>query len=501
MRRLLKESLLESSQMLVEAAKELNRVLEEKNIQEVFEILLTSQELVAAMAERYEKENGKDKTSLFGEYAVLLLDAATRISEGREIEVEAIIKKAIDVMEYIDGQDIDSFKIVFMPYKLSMWTSMESIWKAAQKDPDCIAYVVPIPYFNIADSNNITMSYEGEKYPKEIGITDYREFNLALEHPDVVVVHNPYDDCNNLTSVHPNYYTRELKKYTDCLVYSPYFTFGSYTGDKSKHLYVIPGTINADKIIVQSQKVADIFKSYGFGDEKLMVTGSPKTDEIHNYTKDKVEMPKEWEEKLKDKKVFLLNTHLSYFPSSFAMAAAREDKYNYAIRFHDEILKAFKDRDDVALIWRPHPLLKNMIYDRYTQCIEYVEYFEKQLLESSNCVIDTYGEYKYAFAYSDAMISTWSSLINEYMATKKPIQIFQRHLAKEVAEASPINRNLNYFRFGTVNAMTFEEFIENVKGGNDYLKEERIDMLNKAFVNMDGTAGESAYKELKKMYL
>ena len=38
-------------------------------------------------------------------------------------------------------------KIVFLPYKASMWDCLESVWEAAEGDPGCEAFVVPIPYF------------------------------------------------------------------------------------------------------------------------------------------------------------------------------------------------------------------------------------------------------------------------------------------------------------------------------------------------------------------
>ena len=36
-------------------------------------------------------------------------------------------------------------EIVFLPYKASMWDSLESIWRAAAEDPGWDAYVIPIP--------------------------------------------------------------------------------------------------------------------------------------------------------------------------------------------------------------------------------------------------------------------------------------------------------------------------------------------------------------------
>ena len=276
-------------------------------------------------------------------------------------------------------------------------------------------------------------------------------------------------------------------------MYSPYFSHGTYVPNKSDFQYIVPGTINADKIIVQSEKVKKIYITYGFNESKLVVAGSPKIDAVVNLNVDNIDIPVEWKEKLDNKKVFLLNTHLTYFPASFSN---KTKSGNYGVRFHNEILKAIIDKKDVGMIWRPHPLLKNMIIDRFPECREYIEYFEKSLLESSNCVIDNQGDYRPAFVFSDALISTWSSLINEYMVLGKPVMIFQRQLSDDVRSQSPIDRGLNYFRFGP-NGMSFEEFINMVVDEKDPLKEERMKMIKQAFKNIDGSAGCRAYMELK----
>jgi len=420
------------------------------------------------------------------------LDATEHYATLLKLHIEKIEKSITDEIK------CEKLKILFLPYKLSMWTAMESIWEAAMKDDECHVSVVPIPYYNIADKDNITMSYEGMEYPKEINIIDYRGYDVEKEHPEIIIIHNPYDNANKITSIPEEYYSKNIKKHTECLVYSPYFTFSTYDVTKSSFLFIQPGTLYSDKIIVQSERVKELFMSLGFSDKRLMVTGSPKADAVRKYTKENVDMPEEWKEKLEGKKVFLLNTHLNYFPRSFENALKTGN--NYAVRFHDEILEAIKDRDDVGLIWRPHPLLKNKVYDSAKECIEYIEYFEKQLIESNNCVIDTYGEYKYSFAYSDAMISTWSSLINEYMITEKPVMIFQGKISEEVIKEAVINRNLNYFRFGD-GGITFLEFIENVKCGIDEKKEERMNNLKQAFTNFGGNAGQEAYVQLKNILI
>ncbi|MBE5885005.1 MAG: hypothetical protein E7284_01180 [Lachnospiraceae bacterium] len=388
----------------------------------------------------------------------------------------------------------DRLEIVFMPYKADMWFSMETIWEAALEDDECNVKVVPIPYFDITNPRNISLHYEAERFPSKVECVHYNQYSEAKSHPDIIVIHNPYDDANNMTRVPERFYSSVLKQNTGKLVYSPYHTFATYSGDRNIPLLAAPATLNSDVIICQSRRLKEIYEEIGFPKDMLVDFGSPKIDAIVNNKNAKVEIPEDWKKKISNKKVFLLNTHLSYFPTAEQL---KEKVGNYAIRYHEEIAKAFLNRDDCVLIWRPHPLMKNMLEGRFTQCLEYVNDFEQRVRNADNGIIDNLGDYRISFSCSDAMISTWSSLINEYMVTQKPIMIFQSQIEKEVADKSPINCNVNYFRFGKGN-LTFEQFRDNIVNGIDPKFEERIAEINKAFPNLDGTAGKKIYRYLKE---
>ena len=98
----------------------------------------------------------------------------------------------------------DRKEVVFLPYKASMWDSLESVWKAADADPDCDAYVIPIPYFDKnPDGSFKEEHYEGDQYPAYVPVTRYDEYDLEGRRPDAIYIHNPYDGCNHVTSVHP----------------------------------------------------------------------------------------------------------------------------------------------------------------------------------------------------------------------------------------------------------------------------------------------------------
>ena len=62
-----------------------------------------------------------------------------------------LIKRDIQYQSEVIKNTENKWRAVFLPYKASMWTSLESIWKAANRDPNCDNYVVPIPYYNISN--------------------------------------------------------------------------------------------------------------------------------------------------------------------------------------------------------------------------------------------------------------------------------------------------------------------------------------------------------------
>lgn len=500
MRIYLKREILNLVGTIEEAHKVLKKLVEGKKRADIYQCLTELQEAAITVGNLLEtsEEDNDDIIRNLEEYC----EDVYQYSEAEEIrrkqEILANMKYRIQTIKNKILYEVkeDKLEIVLMPYKADMWTSLKSIWEAAQKDSDCHVSVVPIPYYDIANINDIKFIYEAERFPKDVDITDYKEYSLELNHPDMIFIHNPYDECNNLTRVPQCYYSSNLKKHSELLIYSPYFTVGSFKPEKQEFMFTMPGVYYADYVIAQSEKVKKIFEEYGHRSDKVLAFGSPKIDAVVANEQRKREIPQQWKQKIEGKKVFLLNTHLSYFPKALDYAKSMD---NYAVKFHKEILDAFIDREDCALIWRPHPLLKNMLYGRFPECLEFVNYFEQRVREAENGIVDETGDYFDAFYCSDALISTWSSLINEFMVTGKPILIFQRRMDAETMQRSPLNRNMNYFRVGK-NKITFEEFRDNVINQIDPLYDKRIKAVREAFPNWEGLAGEKIYQYLKHIY-
>lgn len=380
------------------------------------------------------------------------------------------------------------YQVFFLPYKASMWTAFDSIWRAASADPNCDCIVMPIPYYELDSEGKLDKyCYENKGYPAEVPIVHFEDYDLEAQRPDIIFIHNPYDGTNNLTRVDEKYYAKTLRGYTNMLVYSPYFIIRWYNPTKGSLQCVTPGAIYANKVIVQSERLKEIYVEHGHNPDKFLVLGSPKVDAVVKNMQNPPRVPNEWMEKIKDKHVFLMNTHMSFF-----------SRYgDYAFEKIGNIIGYYSEHKDCTLIWRPHPLTEAMLENKFPQYLERYKRLLSSVESSSNGIIDKFSDYKYAFSVSKAMLSTYSSLVTEYMVTGKPIYIFQKRNNEAFNKVSPVDYSFNYY----YKPYEFNEkgFIEMVTKGEDVLYEDRMKMIKKAFVNStDGSCGKKVYEYLKK---
>ncbi len=322
----------------------------------------------------------------------------------------------------------DRKEVVFLPYKVSMWDSLESVWKAADADENTDAYVIPIPYYDKnPDGSFREEHYEGDLYPDYVPITKYDEYDFEGRRPDMIYIHNPYDNNNYVTSVHPFFYSGNLKKFTDKLVYIPYFVLGEIDPENVdavegiKHFCITQGVINADKVIVQSEDMKKIYVNVltdfmkehtgedtrKYWEEKILGLGSPKLDKVLSTRKEDVVVPEEWLKVIEKpdgswKKIIFYNT-------SVQALLEHNEKMNRKIK---DVLRVFKEnQEEVALLWRPHPLIEATIKSvRVRLWEEYKEIVDTYREEGWGIYDDT-ADLDRAIAVSDGYYGDPSSVV------------------------------------------------------------------------------------------
>ena len=205
-----------------------------------------------------------------------------------------LIKKALDVFFQQIQEENEIYRVLFLPYKYSMWDSFASIFEAAKEDENCEAYVMPIPYYDKDQEGNFTEIHdESGSYPDDIGIISWQDNQVDEIDPDVIFIHNPYDGNNRVTSIHPKYYTNKLVCKDRVVIYVPYYV--SYTEDKKVMVTMGGAEFYADYVIMQSEwykkQFEQILSDYKKSDDdlndliafydngnKFVVLGNPKYD-------------------------------------------------------------------------------------------------------------------------------------------------------------------------------------------------------------------------------
>lgn len=404
-----------------------------KNIPSAVDVLSQCQKSAILMGNYLETrgETGLKIVKILEDYCENIYQMSMELESDVQRKTRAgIIKKQLMQIENVIQYDmpVEKREIVFFPYKASMWDCMESIWAEAVKDERCETYVVPIPYYDKNSDGTLgRMFYEGLELPKEIHVTDWKDYHLEERMPDVAYIHNPYDSCNKVTSIHPDFYIQNLRKYVDKIVYVPYFATMNYV---ENHFCVLPGTLYTDAVVVQTEKVKQEYLealseferdnnlqgTFTKNRNKFCVFGSPKFDKVLNMEQFQYEVPEEWNKLIyrKDgvkKKIILFNTSVQ------ELLLHKEEQIEKIRR----VIELFDQREDIVLLWRPHPLNESTVKSMMPQLLKKYLELEKEFQDKKRGIFDNTADLHRAITISDAYYGTGGSLIPLYGLTGKPI--------------------------------------------------------------------------------
>ncbi len=387
----------------------------------LLEALQDCQQAAIVVGEKIEKKVEEDTkvVPLLEQYCEELF-ALTQVTQPEEVitistQLSATITEVTAQIEKMNTV----YQIVFMPYKADMWDSLESIWKAFRKDPRCECIVMPIPYFCYdGKKQQWNPAYDGEKFPEDVVIMDYRAYSIQEEQPELAFIHNPYDKYNWVTNVHPQYYSYELKKHVGKLVYVPYYVTSGKISDK--HL-ALSAYEHMDYMIAQSEYFKETCKGMFYYD-KILPFGSPKFDRIIHKCAESVELEPEWAEVLQGKKTLMLNTSIRCF-------------LLYSEIYLQKLWNLFrwmKGRDDIAIIWRPHPLLQATIDSIRTGLKEQFQELKQFFVDEKIGVLDTTPDITRTVAIADGYIGeSASSVVHLFGAAGKPIFVLDNFVTKD----------------------------------------------------------------------
>ena len=421
MRMFIKEQLIS----LLDSMKQLQQLLPMMaNKEQIIQMLGDCQEAAIAIGETIEKNSSDNEKIVFlleeyCEEAYHLSESQKEtVSEADILALDGFTDKVRLLLENIPFV----YHIIFMPYKASMWDSLESIWRACKEDKRCECSVIPIPYYESnSKTNRWEYHYDGDQFPEEVPIIHFQDYSLERERPDIAYVHNPYDDCNLVTRVEPQFYSGELKRHVGKLVYVPYYVTGGFISEE--HL-ALPVYKNMDYMVVQSE-YAKSFCSGMYYYDKILPFGSPKLDRVIRLCREAVALPEQWKPLLNGKKILMLNTSIGCF---------LQEGSTYLQKIKN-LCDVINSQSQLALIWRPHPLLEATIKSMRPQLLSEYNNLRRYFTENHIGVLDETADISRAVAISDGYIGEESSsVVNLFGAVGKPIFILNNHISHPFTE-------------------------------------------------------------------
>lgn len=402
----------------------------------VLDTLVTCQDAAYVIGNNLERHWGEETpvVSQIGSLCESLYICHEKILEGTISKHDwACVQDEIKAIEnQLELNLSDKIEMVFLPYKASMWDSLESVWKAACKREECEAYVVPIPYFDKTEEGGFGQEhYEIDQYPDDVPTINYEEYNMEERCPDIVFIHNPYDDYNRVTTIHPNYYVKELKQYVGKVVYIPYYVSNEFNPSdlivqRTKEPFIMtPGVIFSDYTIVQSENMKRLYINVlekkcpdsvaPNWEKRILGLGSPKVDRVLQTRRDDNRLPKEWKEKIyglngKRKRVVFYNTSLADLLNCDNMLDKIEDT-----------LQFFEKQEDVVLWWRPHPLYEETLESILPMLVERYHAIIKKYKDNKIGIFDAGMDLDWAIAETDAYYGDGSSVSILFKYANKPV--------------------------------------------------------------------------------
>lgn len=402
----------------------------------VLDTLVTCQDAAYVIGNNLEKHWGEETpvVSQIGSLCESLYICHEKILEGTISKHDwACVQDEIKAIEkQLELNLSDKIEMAFLPYKASMWDSLESVWKAACKREECEVYVVPIPYFDKTEEGGFGQEhYEIDQYPDDVPTINYEEYNMEERCPDIVFIHNPYDDYNRVTTIHPNYYVKELKQYVGKVVYIPYYVSNEFNPSdlivqRTKEPFIMtPGVIFSDYTIVQSENMKRLYINVlekkcpdsvaPNWEKRILGLGSPKVDRVLQTRRDDNRLPKEWKEKIyglngKRKRVVFYNTSLADLLNCDNMLDKIEDT-----------LQFFEKQEDVVLWWRPHPLYEETLESILPMLVERYHAIIKKYKDNKIGIFDAGMDLDWAIAETDAYYGDGSSVSILFKYANKPV--------------------------------------------------------------------------------
>jgi hypothetical protein len=375
------------------------------------------------------------------------------------------------------------YKALFLPYYDNTWETMKSVYLAFAADPMFETEVVIIP---IKRNTNQGTKFVWRDYLTSAGIpnTHYDAYDFERDEPDIVFYNQPYDGVNI-----PKFRSDNIRKHAGLMVYIPYamVPIGVQSDELQTNYTELPAMQLCDIFIAQSEYYK---QTYGKGKRlyaRMIPVGHPKCDCLY-LAKNNSDYPRypEWETAIGGRRVILLNTHYS----SMLPGAPAHEGVKYLLEYAAQ-------REDLFLIWRPHPQIFLMqMSPVYQDLIDFADKHCRMILDRTESMFT-------AFMYCDGFVSLFpSSVMTDAMFLDIPSFLMEPppKRAKITAGYIRFYDAISHEKAGEDGVIPpLRAFLGEIESGLDSKKEIRRKYRVQEFPDTDGTVASGILERVKQL--
>lgn len=280
-------------------------------------------------------------------------------------------------------------EILFLVYQPEWWGCMDKMYREYQEKEDWQCTVLVLPRFArdiyTGEIQQENRKHDIGKMPDDVKQTPYNRYDLSEHWPEKIVIHNPYDGSNPMETVEPQWFSSNLKTYTEELIYLPHMLYRDMLPDKEQHYPVYK---YADTIVIPTEAMRYAFDAcYA---KKLVVVDSGIREYLGSLQKKHTD---------KTRLLYSVNYADLHYYTDRQIA-----KMKYIFSF-------FHGHPEIELIFRPDDDI--LQYQNELDATVRTEYFKliQDYVQKDGGIVDLSEDLYQAVVDADAFLGSRSNLI------------------------------------------------------------------------------------------
>lgn len=235
------------------------------NLDLIADTLCTCQSLAIELGTLIEKRYYANTSTvkILEEYCEALYTLSLQLDDPSNDNKLQVVENNLSILNNLIKEHKDSYLrelsdkkvVVFLPISYKSFEYMKPLYEQ-YKENHTIVKIVPVPHYEFSlDLSQSSLVCDYADYLDSYEAINYSDFDLMI-YPDEIICNYPYDGLNVLFAPDKVYHSRNLHKFTNCLVYIPFFDLeifdDNFTAKNLTDYMQSPMIALADKILLSS---------------------------------------------------------------------------------------------------------------------------------------------------------------------------------------------------------------------------------------------------------